>query len=347
MREHLRIFAAACFYYGGLVKLARWWTGRSGKHLIILNYHRATGGDLRRHLFYLQRHYRILHLDVALKELSAPSEKEDRRTPLALTFDDGYRDNYTVGFTLARELQIPVTIFLIPGYIESGDYFWWREGLRLVSRAQVQEAAMAGRIYRLKRAKDRRALAQAIDSRLRHATSVDEREAFLMATRKALAVPQSVSAEEKPSLPLTWAEVLEMKESGWVSFGAHTMHHPILSYLSNPTEVEFEVRECRAVLQRLLGCSVSAFAYPVGQRQHIGDHARCAVQKAGYDWGLTTIYGFNTRHTEPHLLRRIEIDVSQHWLVLAAKAAGLWSVFSRLRRMPVIRKCLTSTAWRK
>src|SRR5947208_82342 len=127
MQKHLSLFVAACFYYSGLVKLARWWTQRARQSLIILNYHQATGGDLRRHLLYLRHHYRMLHLEEALEELYTPQETNqvrDRRTPLVLTFDDGYRDNYTHAFELARELQVPITIFLVPGYVESGEHFW-------------------------------------------------------------------------------------------------------------------------------------------------------------------------------------------------------------------------------
>jgi len=74
MRERARVFIAACFYYSGLVKLAYWWIRRSGQRLIILNYHRATGGDLHRQILYLHRHYRILHLEEALEELYTPHE---------------------------------------------------------------------------------------------------------------------------------------------------------------------------------------------------------------------------------------------------------------------------------
>jgi len=66
------------------------------------------------------------------------------------------------------------------------------------------------------------------------------------------------------------------------------------------------------------------------------------VQQAGYDWALTTLYGFNIPQTDPRLLRRIEVDVSQHLLVLAAQTAGLWGVFSRLRWIPIIRKHFTN-----
>src|SRR5260370_2732750 len=141
MRMRVLIFIAACFYYSVLVKLARWWTQCLGHRLIILNYHSASEGDLRSHLLYLRRHYRILHLEPALEELYTLSKVErkryDRRTALVLTFDDGYHDNYTHGFALARELQVPITIFLIPVSIESVDCFWWLEGRRLFEQLRA------------------------------------------------------------------------------------------------------------------------------------------------------------------------------------------------------------------
>src|SRR5712691_7230569 len=181
-KETVRVLVAACLYYRGLVKLAHWWTRHSGQRLIILNYHRATGGDLRRQLLYLSRHYRIMHLEDALEKFyTSHKEREqrrDRRIPLVLTFDDGYHDNYTHGFALAQELQIHFTIFLIPGYIESGEPFWWREDERLVRNAQVDEVTIEGRTYHLGQPEERKALVQIIDSRVFHARSVAEREAF-------------------------------------------------------------------------------------------------------------------------------------------------------------------------
>ncbi len=140
IKENLRVLVAACLHYSGLVKLAHWCTRRSGQRLIILNYHRATGGDLRRQLLYLRRHYRIMHLEDALEEFytlhKEKKQRRDRRIPLVLTFDDGYHDNYTHGFALAQQLRVPFTIFLIPGYLESREPFWWLAGIHLVCHAQ-------------------------------------------------------------------------------------------------------------------------------------------------------------------------------------------------------------------
>src|SRR2546421_5440005 len=248
------LFFGAC-YYSGLMKLGRWLIQQSGQHLIILNYHRASGGDLRSQMRYLQRHYRILHLEEALEELYIPSKERkqlhDRRTPLVLTFDDGYHDNYTYAFALACELQVPITIFLIPGYIESGRRFWWLEGNHLVCYARVEEAMIEGYIYHLNQEEERKGLVEAIYTRVCKARSVAEREAFLNMVREVLAVPLGRTTDSETVL--SWAEIHKMEESGWVSFGAHTMHHPVLGYLVDPEEVRREVAECRTEIEEHLG----------------------------------------------------------------------------------------------
>jgi len=151
-----------------------------------------------------------------------------------------------------------------------------------------------------------------------------------------LAVSSSVVLKEEPAPLLQWAEVREMEKSGWISFGTHTMHHPVLAYLTDPTEVQREVGECRAILEQRLEHPVLTFAYPFGGLEDIGDEGLLAVHKAGYDYAVTTIPGLNTARNNPYLLRRIFADVNQHWLVIAAKTSGIWGFFSRLSRIPAL-----------
>ncbi len=40
---------------------------------------------------------------------------------LAITFDDGYRDNLTIAAPILSEASIPFTVFVTPGFIESGE----------------------------------------------------------------------------------------------------------------------------------------------------------------------------------------------------------------------------------
>ena len=123
-----------------------------------------------------------------------------------------------------------------------------------------------------------------------------------------------------------------MESSGLVSFGAHTMHHPVLRSLTDPAELRREVMECRRVLEERLGHPVSTFAYPIGKPEHIGEDGLRAVREAGYVYALTTIEEVNTPDTDPYMLYRLPGDVDLHWLVMACELAGLLGILSRLRK---------------
>lgn len=126
-----------------------------------------------------------------------------------------------------------------------------------------------------------------------------------------------------------------MQRSGWVSFGAHTMHHPVLAYLQDGQEVMYEVSECRHVLEQHLERPVNTFAYPIGRFEHIGEDAVLAVQKAGYKWAVTTENGINTPQSDPYRMKRLLGDVTRHWLVMAAEVSGIWGLFSPLWKMVI------------
>ncbi len=336
MHERLRVLIAVIFYYSGLTRLALWLKERSNKQLLILNYHNA-GGNLSSQLRYLRRHYHIMHLEAALEELYAPKPdqaRQGRRLPLVLTFDDGYLDNYTVGFQLAQCYRIPMTIFIIPGYVESGQYFWWLAAAQLVMQLQAEQITLDGQNYQLTCPAGRRDLIKVIDQHARYASSVVEREAFLSHVQQTLgvALPTRSLSTSDTSIPLTWEQLREMEATGWISFGAHTVNHPILAYLTDPEEVMREVQDLRVILEEKLGHPIHVFAYPVGKFQHIGELGVKAVQVAGYTWAVTTFEQENTQHTDPLLLARMPGDVDLHWMVMAAELVGLLGIVSRLRK---------------
>jgi hypothetical protein len=191
---------------------------------------------------------------------------------------------------------------------------------------------LEGKIYHINQNEERKALMQAIMDRVLHAVSVSEREEFLYSMRKSLAVCSPLTYDQRLALPLNWTEVHEMAKSGLVSFGAHTMHHPALAYLANPAELQFEVGQCRTILEHQLGHPVHTFAYPLGKSEYIGDRVLQIVHQTCYKWAVTTIPGINTSRSDPLLLRRRNVGVNQHWLVVASETAGIWGFFSRLHR---------------
>lgn len=77
------------------------------------------------HLQWLARWRRVVTLDETLQT--------PRRNAVALTFDDGYRDNLTVALPLLEKYQLPMTIFVTAGFLDSEPYLSKSE-LRELSR---------------------------------------------------------------------------------------------------------------------------------------------------------------------------------------------------------------------
>ena len=50
---------------------------------------------------------------------------------VCVTFDDGYRDNYTLAYPLLKRLGVPFTVYITTGFIDNRLPMWWYQGERL------------------------------------------------------------------------------------------------------------------------------------------------------------------------------------------------------------------------
>ncbi|MFA6175409.1 MAG: FkbM family methyltransferase, partial [Phycisphaerae bacterium] len=101
---------------------------------VILLYHRiadepmdyqllcTSPENFESHLKTLSQNYRVIRLAELLDEI-----KNNRFVPntIALTFDDGYADNFTNALPLLEKYKIPATIFVTSGMVGSDRLFWW------------------------------------------------------------------------------------------------------------------------------------------------------------------------------------------------------------------------------
>ena len=63
---------------------------------------------------------------------------------------------------------------------------------------------------------------------------------------------------------LTWDQIKEMAEND-ISFGAHTVNHPVLSRIPL-NKAEYEIVESKKRIEENIGKPVTSFAYPFGKK---------------------------------------------------------------------------------
>lgn len=99
-----------------------------------------------------------------------------------------------------------------------------------------------------------------------------------------------------------------------IEIGAHSRSHPDLSNL-DAARLQSEVDGSRGDIEEIVGEAPVSFAYPYGA--YSPEVVECVRRAFGLAFGLER--GLNTRDTDPHLLRRVEVRPSDSRLALACR----------------------------
>jgi peptidoglycan/xylan/chitin deacetylase (PgdA/CDA1 family) len=250
---------------------------------------------------YIRSRYRVISLEQMVTEIAHP---QGVLPTVAITFDDGYRDLFTNAFPILQAYHIPATIFLTAGCIETGEVAWYdRVFLALrVARGRTLELTLDDpRSFLLSSEASRLSAAVDIIRYLRTVSSSQRRE--ICAVLESL-VP--LPTDQLRDRMLTWEQVGTMDRAG-ISFGSHTMSHPVVSRLTQ-LELETELLESAQIIEKRLGRPVQSFAFPFGKREDCGGLPRELLLRAGYRCAVTTELGLNTPLSDPLELNRISVD---------------------------------------
>jgi peptidoglycan/xylan/chitin deacetylase (PgdA/CDA1 family) len=101
---------------------------------------------------------------------------------------------------------------------------------------------------------------------------------------------------------LTWDDVKLMHRHG-ISFGSHSVTHPILSRLTFG-KARSEIQDSKRAIEEKLSSPVKTFAYPGGKKEDFNEATKAALIEAGYVCALTAIFGTNGVDQDRMELRR-------------------------------------------
>lgn len=280
---------------------------------------------------WFQPRYEVGSIGAGVAQLDARA----KRSFLALSFDDGYRDNARVLGPLVERNGIGATVFLESRPLDerrvnwSHKYFWLLAKLgpeALVERYgahsgpthtflalnQMIAESRGNERYQLKRI-------------LKYDAPPDERDRALDGAFAEAGGDERRLCED---LYMNWDEARELAARG-VELGGHTVTHAILSKV--PGEVQRrEIEQGAQSLARGLGKAPTTFAYPWGRRWDYDETSRSAARAAGFACAVNMHAGINRGGTPRYDLHRVAIDGSAKLHLLVAEACGGFELLRKL-----------------
>ncbi len=246
-------------------------------------------------LHWVRALFNVLSLEDATQRLTAGTLPA---RAAAITFDDGYADNFAVAMPILRRHGLTATFFISTGYLDGGRM--WNDTIidalrRCTSSVLDLNDLALGRLD-LATLQTRRA---AIDALLRALKYRPLGERIAVSER----IARTASVVPRADLMMTMSQVRGLREGG-MEIGAHTVSHPILAKLSL-TDARNEVTESRQQLESGLQQPVRMFAYPNGKpgTDYRREHADLA-RELGFLGAVSTGWGAASGTTDAMQLPR-------------------------------------------
>jgi len=223
-------------------------------------------------LRFLKRKFTVVPLETLA--LALKSGAAVPRNALALTIDDGWRDNYIHAFPIIKKQRVPVTIFLTADYIGGDRMLWFYRAKKIIAESGLSRAQLENYLNRYGAGETSGGSRQSLVSD--YAAGDNDPADWLIGRLKELS-PHTINsllqkiAEDAgimeselsgESLMMTWGELREMAAAG-VDFGSHGCTHRILTNLQKD-EIEHELVDSRNKIRENLEIEAKAFSYPNG-----------------------------------------------------------------------------------
>jgi peptidoglycan/xylan/chitin deacetylase (PgdA/CDA1 family) len=297
------------------------WLGR-WEGLLVLNYHRigdGRGTEDDEALFSATPEA----FDSQLQALAANCDvigSDDLDLVLAggrrgrfvhITFDDGYRDNYTVALPILRARRVGATFFVATDFVDQRSGAWWDEiawMARHSARPVIEPNAFFSEPVRL--GPGASALAKATHSLLgvykRMSSANTDR--FIAFLAEATGVGRR-PAEAQASTWMTWEMLREAAAAG-VGIGGHTVTHPVLARLSQEGQSR-QIEGCRARIEQEIGRPMRLFSYPTGGRGSFDDFTRTSLARNDVRYAFSYYGGYqSTRRWDRFDIKRVAVEAA-------------------------------------
>lgn len=265
-----------------------------------------------RHMEWVARRFNPIVLEDLTRRLQNGEPMPPRA--VAITFDDGYADNYEVALPVLERLGIPATFYVTVGAIERVDRALWFIRLRHAFATSQKLAWLderQGRTYSLTGAQNRHTAF--LDACEHCARSIPPaQEEIVAAIERGLEVdPLSGNG-----LMMTWEQVRKLRQKGHL-VGSHSMTHPNMAHISED-EARREIEESKRKLEEKLGAEVRHFSYPHPVLNPNWTEKTLALcRDAGFKSAVLTLNGPLRAGENPYALPRVytpqnEFDFSWH-----------------------------------
>ncbi len=217
-----------------------------------------------------------------------------------ITFDDGYKDSYTIAYPILKKYEVPAILFVATKMVNSRAVPWWDVISYLIKHCKEPFINYEGRQFSMN---NQRKEAIVFFQQLMKQDKYENNK-YLLSDISDICKVAYPAIELQDKEILSWEEIRELARNN-IAIGSHTHTHRELTAISDHVQEE-EMIISRILLEENIGRPVISIAYTVGDLHDIDIKLTEIAAKNGYLFGFTTNSGVNDwRNSQPMKIRRV------------------------------------------
>lgn len=255
-----------------------------------------------------KKHFSFISID-ELTEIINKKKKCHRI--IAITLDDGYKDNYINGLPLFQTFNVPFCIYISTKIPEQCMTYWWYLIEDIILQQDKSIKLSNGKTFPC-RTKDEKELAFLS---VREEVLKLPQERFDIVFQNLLNQYQVNLTTYNTELPLTWSMIYKIAKEPLATIGSHTHSHISMSGC-NKEMILHDIKKSIELLKTKANVLTKHFAYPYGDNIAVKDFHKEIVKELGFYTIASTQEGTLSYHTDPLELPRIFITEHNAYNVL-------------------------------
>lgn len=224
---------------------------------------------------------------------------------VAVTFDDGFENNYSVAAPILDDLGIPATFYISAGIINTDLMFWVDELEDCINTTKESSISIKfnGNKHTLDISNDQeKFVVLNVIKNYCKVCSSEEKNEIVFAVQQETGIVGNVNRSLNYR-KLNWLQVKKLHAYNLFTIGGHGMYHDVLSKVS-PSVLSKEIMLSTEILNYNLGENIIHYSYPEGLKDHFNQDVINNLKSTGIKCCPTAIKGPNCIIEDLFMLNR-------------------------------------------
>ena len=264
-------------------------------------------------IVYLKNKFNIVSLN-EMFEIHRSKKTVSKKT-VALTFDDGYANNFEIAFPILKRHNIPATFYIISKCLTLNPYLSWPDMIDLVKKNHKSDISINDHIFRFPRFYNTDLKLDLADY-LKTCGNDTEEIAYNLFRQLDCRYTELKKYSELLLL-INSKNISKYANEPLIEFGAHSHTHCNMEFLDEDL-ANHELKISKEIIEAKTGKNVTTFAFPDGS--YLPETIKLA-KNSGYKNIAVVEYRYNENNSNPDLLSRFPISNSTTWQSNALRLA--------------------------